>query len=187
MNVVERAKAIIMTPKTEWPVIANEPGDAGYLFTNYVAILAAIPAVASFIGTSLIGIGAYRVPIMTGLFNAIVTYLLSFVAVYVLAFIIDALAPTFGGQKNFANALKLAVYSYTPGWLAGIFFLIPALSFLAILALYGLYLVWTGLPTLMKAPQERSTAYTAAVVVCAIVITAVLALLQGALISNRTA
>ena len=186
MNVVERAKAIILTPKTEWPVIANDPGDPGYLFTNYVAILAAIPAVASFIGTSLIGVGSYRVPVVTGLFNAIVTYVLSFVIVYVLAFIIDALAPTFGGQKSFANALKLAVYSYTPAWLAGIFFLIPVLSFLAILSLYGLYLVWTGIPTLMKAPQERSTAYTAAIVVSAIVITVVLGLLQAALFLGRT-
>src|SRR5262245_34450009 len=142
MNLVERVKNIILTPKTEWPVIANEPGDAAYLFANYVAILAAIPAIAGFIGTSLIGIGPFRVPILTGIINAIITYILSFVIVYIVALIIDALAPTFGGQKNFSNALKLAVYSYTPGWVVGIFFLIPALSFLAILALYGLYLMW---------------------------------------------
>jgi hypothetical protein len=73
--------------------------------------------------------------------------------VYVMALIIDALAPTFQGQKNHPNALKLAVYSMTPAWLAGVFSLIPGLRPLSILGLYGLYLLRVGLPPLMKVPQ----------------------------------
>jgi Yip1 domain len=184
MNLVERVKAIILTPKTEWHVIDGEPGDPQYLFTNYVAILAAIPPVCRFLGMSIIGInmpmvGTFRVGIVSGLVAAIVQYLLTFVVVYVMALIIDALAPTFGGQKNPSSSLKLAVYSMTPVWLVGVFSLIPALGILGILGLYGLYLFWLGVPTLMKAPEDKSIAYTAAVVVCGIV----LSLIVGAIIS----
>ena len=185
MNLVERVKAILLTPKSEWLVIAREPGDANYLFMNYVAILAAIPAVCGFIGMSIIGIslpvvGTVRVGIVSGLASAIVQYLLAFVMVYVMGLIIDALAPTFGGQKNQPNALKVAVYSMTPAWLAGIFSLIPGLRVLGILGLYGLYLLWVGLSPLMNVPKEKSTGYTAAVVVCAIVIFIVIGVIVGA-------
>lgn len=181
MNLVERVKAILTTPKTEWLVIAGEPGDAGYLFTNYVAILAVIPAVCGFIGMSLVGIAGFHVPIVTGLINAIVGYILSFVVVYVVALIIDTLAPNFGGQKNFEGALKVAVYSYTPGWVVGVVLLIPALGILGLLALYGLYLMYLGLPVLMKAPPERATVYTVVVVVCTIVLVIVLGAIKVAL------
>ncbi len=179
MDVVERVKAIVLTPKTEWQAIEPEPGDPTYLFTKYVAILAAIPAVCGFIGMSIIGtgmpmIGTYRVGILAGLAGAIVHYVLAFVMVYVLALITDALAPTFGGQKNQSNALKLAVYSMTPAWLVGVFLLIPSLRILGILGLYSLYLFWVGVPALMKAPGEKSVPYTAAVVVCGIVITLII-------------
>lgn len=184
MEIIERVKAILLTPKSEWLVIERERGDPAYLFANYVAILAAIPAVCGFIGTSIIGIslpivGTVRVGIIFGIASAIVYYLLAFVMVYLMALIIDALAPTFNGQKNQTNALKLAVYSMTPAWLAGIFTLIPALSVLGILGLYGLYLLWVGLPLLMKVPKEKSIGYAAAVVVCAIVISIVIGAIVG--------
>lgn len=166
MDLVERAKAIVTTPKTEWQAIEGEPGDPAYLFANYVAILAAIPAVCRFIGTAIFGRS-----ILGGFGYAIVHYLLTFVMLYVVALIVDALAPTFGGQKSQSAALKLTVYSMTPAWLGGVFWLIPALGILSILAaLYGLYLFWLGLPKLMKAPDDKSVPYAAAVVVCVIVI-----------------
>jgi hypothetical protein len=184
MDLVERVKAILLTPKSEWLVIEREPGDPAYLFTNYVAILAAIPAVCGFIGTSIVGVslpigGTVRVGIVAGIVSAVVQYLLAFAMVYVVGLIIDALAPTFNGQKNQPNAMKLAVYSMTPAWLAGIFSLIPGLRFLGVLGLYGLYLLWLGLPPLMKAPAEKSIGYAAAVVVCAIVISIVFGAIVG--------
>ena len=169
MNLVERVKGILISPKTEWPVIAGEPGDAGYLFSNYVAILAAIPAVCGFIGAILLG-----VPIFFALIGAVIQYILAFVAVYIVALIVNLLAPTFSSQKDFASALKLTVYSYTPVWLAGVFKLIPVLSFLGILGLYRLYLLWLGLPPLMKTPPEKSILYTITIVVVAIVVAIVL-------------
>jgi hypothetical protein len=180
MNLVERVKNIILTPKTEWPVIAGEPGDVGFLFGNYVAILAAIPAVCGFIGALLLG-----VPIGAALLSAVLHYLLTFVVVYIVALVVDALAPTFGSTKNFANALKLTVYSYTPSWVAGVFLLIPGLHFLTILGLYGLYLLWLGLPPLMKTPPDKAIVYTIAIVICALIIGIVVAMILGALIGVR--
>lgn len=186
MNLFERVKGILLNPRDEWSIIEREPGDVAYLFMNYVAILAAIPAICGFIGSSLIGLslpglGTVRVPIVTGLVGAVVGYLLTFAMVYIVALLADLLAPTFQGQKNPENALKLVVYSYTPAWLAGVFLLIPSLGFLAILGLYGLYLLWVGIPPLMKAPQEKSIVYTLAIIVCAIVIGLVVGLVQAAI------
>ena len=152
------------------------------MFPRYVAILALIPALAGFIGTSLVG--SY-VPFFRGLISAIVGYVMTFVVVYVVALIVNALAPTFDAQKNFPNALKLTVYSYTPGWLAGIFLLIPGLSFLTILGLYGLYLMWLGLPPLMQAPRDKALPYAAAVVVCAVIIAIVIGAIQAAMFLSR--
>jgi hypothetical protein len=177
MNLVERVKAILLSPKTEWQVIDGEPGDANYLFTNYVAILAAVPAVAAFLGYSIAGLGIGRALIL-----AIFLYVVYCAAWYVEALVIDGLAPTFGGQKNFPNALKIAAYSSTAGWLAGIFQLIPPISVLSILGLYSLYLLWLGLPVLMKSPPDRATGYTAAVVVIMFVIMIIIGFIVGMVI-----
>ena len=174
MNLVERVKGIILSPKTEWPVIAGESGDTAYLFRNYVAILAAIPAVCGFIGAVLAG-----APIFVALIGAVIKYVIAFVSVYIVAWIVNLLAPTFSSQKNFESALKVTVYSYTPSWLAGVFLLIPGLRFLAILGLYGLYLLYLGLPPLMKTPPEKAILYTIVIVICAIVV----ALVLGAIIT----
>ena len=138
MNLVDRIKGILLQPKSEWSAIEREPGNAGYLFPNYVAIVAAIPAVCTFIGTSIIGVGSYRVGIGIGLLRAVVVYVLSLVGVFVVAYIIDFLAGTFGARKNPDNAMKVSAYAPTAAWVAGVFNIIPALAFLGILGLYSL-------------------------------------------------
>lgn len=174
MNLVERVQAILLKPKDTWPVIEAEAGDIPSIYKNYLIYLAAIPAVAGFIGMSLIGMGAFgvsfRVPILSGLVNMVVGFVLSLAMVYVLALIADALAPTFKGQKNLLNAFKLVAYSATAGMVGGIFNLLPSLSMLGVLAgLYSIYLLYTGIPVLMKAPEEKALGYTAVLIVCGIV------------------
>lgn len=189
MNLVERVKKILLQPREEWPIVETEPTDAGSLYTGYIMPLAAIPAVAGFLGASLIGFGvlgvSYRVPIVRGLAGAVVQYVATLVGVYVLAVIIDALAPTFGGVQSRMQALKLAAYSSTASWLAGIFLLVPGLRALSILGLYSLVLLYLGLPVLMKSPQDRTLGYTIAAIVCAIVIYAVLGALAGSVTGYR--
>jgi hypothetical protein len=187
MNITERIKGVLLKPTEEWHTIAGETTSIAELYKSYIIILAAIGPVASFIGMSIVGVslpvgGSFRVSIMTGIMSAIIQYGLTLVGVYVLAMVIDALAPTFSGEKNLDQAFKLATYSFTPGWLAGIFAVIPALGALGILGLYGLYLLYIGLPVLMKSPQEKSTGYTIAVIIAAIIIFAVIGAISRAFI-----
>ena len=189
MDIKARVRNILLTPNTEWPVIAEEPARVGDVVTGYVMPLAAIGAIAGFIGGSLVGmslpfLGTYRVPIMTGLAGAVFTFVFAIIGVFILAFIINALAPTFGAQKDSNRAFKVAVYSYTPAWIAGALHILPALGVLGIIAaLYGLYLLYLGLPALMKVPQEKAIGYTAVVVVCAIVLSIVVTSIGGLIVA----
>jgi hypothetical protein len=175
MNLVQRAKDMLLKPQETWPVVADEPSSVAELFSGYLIILAAIPAIAGFIGLSIIGMGAFgvsiRVPIVSGLAHMVVTYALSLAMMYGLALIVDALAPNFGGTKNSLNAMKLIAFSSTAAMVGGIFSLIPALGILGLLAsLYSLYTLYLGLPILMKCPADKSVIYTVVIVVCAIVL-----------------
>ena len=186
MALIDRVKRILLTPKEEWPVIDAEQASVGSLYRGYILPLAAIGPVASIIGWSVFGmkipfVGSYRVPISIGVRNAVLTYVLGLIGVFVLGLIIDALAPTFGGQKNQIQGLKVAAYSYTAAWVAGVFSLIPTLALLGVLvSLYSLYLLYLGLPVLMKSPQEKAVGYT--VVVCVVAI--VLAVVIGAIVTQ---
>jgi hypothetical protein len=175
MNLVERVKRILLSPRTEWEVIDAEPTTVAQLYTGYIALLAAIGPLAQLIGYSVFGIsvpfiGTYRVPLGSAITSAIVAYVLALVGTYILALIIDALAPTFNGQRNQIQALKVAAYSSTASWVAGIFALVPGLRFLVILGVYSLYLLYLGLPVLMKSPKEKAMGYTVVVILAAIVL-----------------
>lgn len=185
MNIVDRVKEILLTPKLAWPVIEKEQTDVAALYLQYIMILAAIQAVAGFIGMSVFGVSAFgttvRVPILSGLVQMVLGYVLGLAMIYVVALIADALAPSFGGQKNALNALKLIAYSSTAGMLGGIFAIIPALGILTLVAaLYSLYLMYLGVTTLMKVPQEKAVPYTIVIVVGAIVVGVVVATILGA-------
>jgi Yip1 domain len=170
MNLVERVKAILLQPKSEWKVIEGEPGDAGTLFPSYVMILAAIPPVCTFIGTTIIGFGPIHVGIGAGLWHAIISYVLSLVGVFVMAYVIDFLAGMFDGRKDLNSAMKVAAYAPTAGWVAGVFGLIPLLSILSLLGLYSISLLHTGIAALMKPPASKAVIYTIAVIVVMVVI-----------------
>jgi len=174
-SIVDRAKRILVEPKTEWERIDGEPATVGSIFTSWVVILAAIPAIATLVGSLVFGYRffgiVYRPPIVTAVGTAIVQYVLSLVSVFVLSLVIDALAPTFGGTKNNVQATKVAAYSMTAGWIAGIVNIIPQLAILGVIGgLYSIYLLYLGLPRLMKAAADKAAVYTAAVIVAAIVL-----------------
>jgi len=170
-SLVNRVKDILMTPKTEWGVIDAEPATVSSIFTGYVMILAAIGPIAGLIGQQLMGLPYIgKPPMMYSISMAVLSYVLSLVAVYVFAMIIDALAPSFGGTKDSLKALKVAAYSWTAAWVAGIFGIIPMLGILAIVGLYSLYLLYLGLPKLMRVADDKAMGYTIVVIVVQIVI-----------------
>jgi hypothetical protein len=190
VNLVERAKNLLLTPAAEWDKISTETHTVQGLYTGWAMILAAIPALASFIGFSIVGVGAfglsYRVPIVSGIAHAIASYLLALGSVYLFALIIDALSPNFGGEKNFMQAFKVAAFAPVASWLAGIFTILPALSILSILGLYSLYLLYVGLPRLMKTPAEKAMPYTVVVIIVVIVISLVIGALTGFMLPGRS-
>jgi hypothetical protein len=181
-SLVDRVKNILLTPKEEWPRIEAEPATIGSIYTSYVIILAAVPAIAGLIGSvvfgySLLGI-TWRPSIGSALGTAITQYVLALIGVFALGLIIDWLAPTFGGVKNNVQAFKVAAYSATAAWVAGILSIFPALMTIgALLGLYSLYLLYLGLPRLMKAPEDKALSYTVVTIIAAIVIFIVLGML----------
>jgi hypothetical protein len=193
MNLVERVKRILLSPQTEWQVIDAEPTTPVELYTGYILPLAAIGPVALIIGYSAFGVsapfvGTYRVPIGSAITSALISYVLTLVATYVLALIIDAMAPPFNGQRSQIQALKVAAYSSTPSWLAGIFLLIPVLGVLTvILSLYSIYLLYLGLPILMKSPRDKAVTYTVVVVVAAVVLSLLTSMIAGRFLAVPTA
>jgi len=187
MDLVARVKAIALKPKEEWVKIKAETTSVSELFTSYAMILAAVPAVAQFIGFGLIGrrypfIGWVRMGLGTSLLRAVFSYILSLVMVYVFALIINALAPSFGSTPNQSNAMKLAVYSMTPGWVAGVLYVVPFLEWLVILAsLYGLYVLYLGFATpMMETPKDKILTYLVVSIVVVVVLSVVIGLVLGA-------
>jgi hypothetical protein len=162
MDLVQRAQAILLKPKEEWLKIKGESTAIPQLFTSYAMILAAIPAAAQFIGRLLFRSEVPFRHVLVWSFgrafsNAVLSYVFSLAIVYLFALIIDALAPNFSSTRNLTNAMKLAVYSMTPVWLAGILYIIPGLGILVVLAgVYGLFLLYEGFQTpLMDTPKDK--------------------------------
>lgn len=188
-KLIARAKNILLTPKTEWPVIAGEPDTVQGLYTKYIIWLAAIPAVFGFIKGSIIGYGffgiSYKTGIGTGLMQMVLTYALTLGLVFVMALIIDALAGTFQAQKNQVQALKTAAYAYTASWVAGVALILP-LSMIILLAagIYGIYLFYLGLPHTMKCPADKAGGYTAVSIICAIVLGWIVMLIGASLVGG---
>ncbi len=188
MNIVERAKNILFQPKAEWLVIDPEQTSTQALYTGYIMPLAAIGPIAMLIGLSMVGVqgpfaGTMRMPFSSLLTQLVLSYGLGLAGVYVLALIINTLAPTFGGTSNLTQALKVAAYGATAAWVGGVFHLFPALGILSLLAaLYTLYLLYLGLPVLMKSPPERSLGYTVTVVIAAIVLFAIIGAISASFV-----
>ena len=188
VSMVERAKRLLLTPKAEWPAIDAEPMTVRQVFTGWAVPLAAIGPIAGLIGGLVFGYGAFgisfRPTMASAIGTALVSYALALLSVWVMSLIVDALAPQFGGTKDRIAATKVAVFSMTAAWLAGIFQLIPALGILGIVGLYSLYLLYLGLPRLMRAPEDKALPYTAVVIVAGIAIFLVIGALTTALTSR---
>jgi len=182
MHLVTRVINILLQPRSEWPAIAEERTDPAMLYLRYVAILAALPAVAGFVSTALVGtLASGRLGAGIALRAALTSYVLSLGMVFAMGLIADALAPRFGGRRDLHQALKLVAYALTASWVAGFFTFLPVVAWLISLlaGLYSLYLFHLGAPLLMKVPEREAIGYTVALFAIAIVI----AFLIGTLIA----
>ena len=175
MNLVDRVKNILLTPKTEWPTIAAESATPQSIYTGYIMILAAIPAIV--------------ILLRVGISSGISVYLMTLIGMLLVAFVADALAPTFGGEKNFTQSLKIVAYSYTGVWIAGIFMLLGALGGLIVLVagIYAWYTFYLGAPSVKKVPAEKAVGYTLVVLVCLFILGIILKLVFWSMIFGGTA
>jgi Yip1 domain len=172
MNIVERVKNILLSPATEWDKIAGEPTTPKELMISYVLPLAALSAVMQFIKLSVFGVGFITFGMGLGIAMAVFHFVMAFIAVIVIAFITDALAPSFGGTKDMNQAVKVTAYTFTASWIGSVFGIIPWVGFLLafLIGLYGLYILYLGLPRLMKNPAEKTIIYEIVIVIVAIVV-----------------
>lgn len=173
-GLVARVKALLTQPTATWDVIDSEPASVGGLYRSYVIPLAAIPAVAGLIGLLVFGAGAFGVTVRFSpvylVLQALLNFGLGLAMVYIMALVIDGLAPSFGGAKDRVQAFKVAAYAPTAVWVAGVFSLYPPLGIVVLLGgLYSLYLLYVGLPRLMKTAHDKTVAYFASVLVVCII------------------
>jgi hypothetical protein len=183
-GLLARVKNILLTPKTEWPVIAAEAKTSMQIYGGYVAPLALISVIAMFISLVVVGrhlpfVGTVRSSLGMGLGEALLSFVMTFVVLFVLTLIINALAPTFAGQKDSLRALKVAAYSMTAWWAASVLVIVPIVGTIAAIVggCYALYLLYLGLPLLMRSPEEKALGYTVVVVLCSAVVWWVLMIL----------
>lgn len=192
MNLVDRVKNLILAPAKEWEVIKGETWTVADLFTKYAILLAAIPAVAGFLGYTFFGLsygfGSIKLGFGTSLTWAILTFILSLVGVFALGFIIDALAPSFGSTKDMIASLKVAVFSSTPGWVVGVLNIFPALGILvAIASIYGLVLLYMGLERVKSVPKEKMVGYFVVVLIAAILVYVIVGAIVGGIAFSSVA
>jgi hypothetical protein len=182
MSIVPRIQNILMSPKTEWPVIAVEGASVNSLYMGYIIPLAAIPAICTFISFS------FFLPfgLTYGLIWAILSYGLGLVATYIMAFIAAKLAPSFNGRDDLIQGLKLIAYAYTASWVGGIFTLIPFVGWIGTLAagIYGLYLLYLGTSPVMGVPADKSVIYTIVLIVVAIIVIGIIGAVVGAVVTS---
>jgi hypothetical protein len=188
MDIVARVQGIILRPKEEWPKIKEESQTVSQMMTSYVMVLAAIPAIAQFIGYGIVGhrvpfYGWYRLGIGTALVRGILSYVLTVASIYVLHIVINALAPTFSSKQNPENAMKLAAYAMTPGLVAAALGIIPMLYFLVWIAnLYGVYILYLGLDAgIVETPKEKIVGYLVVIIIVTFVIMFVVGAILGTL------
>lgn len=182
MNLIQRAKDILLTPKTEWNVVAGEKATLGSLLTGYVLPLSLIPAVAGFLGMMFFA-GAFW-GMGFGIAMAIVSVVGSILAFVIGSYIVDALAPSFKSEKNIGASAQLMAYSATAIWVAGILSIIPVLNWLAGLAgaAYAIYLMYLGLGPVKKTPEDQRVLYVIIAIIIYWVIYAIIALFIGTMI-----
>ena len=182
-GMVARAKSLLLTPEAEWRRIDAEPMTVKAIMIGWAAPLAAIGPLAALIGTQVFGFRVfgivYRPPLGNSLATAVVSYVTALIGVYVLALVIDNVAPSFGARRDMVAATKVAVFSFTAAWLAGIFTLVPQLAVLGLVGLYSLYLLWIGLPILMKPPADKAQTYAVVAIACGIIAYVVVSYLVG--------
>ncbi len=165
MNLIERVKNILVSPKTEWEVINGETATPMSLLTGYVLILALIPALFSFLGAYLLGGGYFGMKYY--IISAVISYVISIASFFIFTYALDLLATAFGSEKNINKSAQVAAYSSTAIYIVGVLAIVPFLGWLVMIlgALYAAYLMYLGVGPLKKTPEDKKVIYVLVVII----------------------
>jgi hypothetical protein len=183
MNLIERVKNILITPKTEWDVINGETATPQSLLMSYVLPLSIVSAVGPILSGLLFG-GVLGMKFF--IVTAVISLIVSAVGYYVTVIIVDMLAPSFGSEKNMGKSAQLIAYSGTPSYIAGLLSFIPVIGWILPFAAwaYGIYLMYLGIGPIKKTPEDKKIVYMIVAYVIMIAIALILsAILTGILIA----
>jgi hypothetical protein len=164
---------MLFHPVAEWRSIDEEKGTMRSVLVGFVLPMALIPAVCSFIGYGFVGAEGllFRVGGLYWGTAMAIDSLITSLSVYLLgSWLVDRLAPAFGGEKDLGRSAQLVAYAYTPAWLAGIFYLLPMVQELVVLGLYGVYLFYLGSPVMKRVADNQRIAFTISSAIMLIII-----------------
>ena len=185
MGTINSAIELVKNPAGFITAHQGDPATTNEIMVKYVAVLALIPFFATLIGdlwyyslfTRFTLVGSFAAYAFV---RAVLTYILDVAAVYVIAIVIRMLAPTFNSTVDEIKSLKLAAYIFTPAFLIAVLDIIPPLSGLTFLGvLYGLYILYIGLPIVLATPKDKVVTYVVAVVVATLVVFVVIGVIIG--------
>ncbi len=180
MGVFRDAIALVMNAKAFMTARAGTAPSVASTITNYVAILAIIPFIFTLLGDLIFPKIGRHAEYAIG--AGIVAYIFALVSVVVVGFILYWLAPRFSSLADQNKATKLVAYVYTPVFLIAILNIVPSLAILNLLALlYGLYILYIGLPIVLKTPQNKVVPYVVAILIVTLVVYIILALIAAGL------
>jgi len=169
MSLVERARNILFTPKTEWIVIAGETATVGSLLTSYVVPLAMIPVLVVVVKGILWSGGMFLMRYF--IIAAIGSFIKTILAYIITTYVVDLLAVNFGSEKNMNRSAQLVAYSSTGIWVASVLGLVPFLGWLGVIAgaSYSVFLMYLGIGPLKKTPDEQRIVYVVITIVLMLV------------------
>jgi len=176
MSIITKAKGLLMEPGKTWDAIAAEPMTLGGVFTGYVLPLAAIPSIASAIGTFLGG-NLPNVP------ELLISYVIAVVSVLIMGKIMPPLAARFGAAPDANAGMRLAAFAPTGAWVGGLALIVPSIGGLLALvgALYTLFLFYDGAQRLFSVEPVKARMLGFSAVLASILLNMLIGLAVGIL------
>lgn len=184
MNLIERVKNILFTPKTEWEVIDGETATVSSLFGSYVLPMTIFSSLGGVISYFMFSgnYGGYGMKYL--IMGILITFVTALVTFWLTSIIVDKLASNFASETNMGKSAQLVAYSATPGYIAGFLSFIPVLGWLLSICawIYGAYLMYLGIGPLKKTPEDKKIVYILVCYVIMIAISVILAAVLGAVL-----
>jgi hypothetical protein len=181
--IIKRTSNIIIKPAEEWQVISQEKTSKKDVISGFALPYIIVVAIASVAGSYLFSFGFFSSSYI--ILSALIAFVVPFLGIFISAYIINALAPSFGSVSNIDNSFKLVIYSYTASFLASIITgFLPVLFFIGIAGLYSFYIFWLGFTPMMKTPDDKKAGYAIISILIMIGVYGILSISLGLILAS---